>query len=83
MKELQKVWEDNKHLHKGRYPVSLFEAGFVTGLLMLSTWIRENERTTAQTNRIQLELNTLLYDLTGTIKRIEDLCQHKSHSSET
>jgi len=37
-------------------PAAHFNAGFCNGLLMLASWIRDNERPTVQTKRI---LNTI------------------------
>jgi len=40
-------------------PAAHFDAGFCNGLMMLGSWIRDNERPTAQTKRI-LEMITEL-----------------------
>jgi len=40
-------------------PAAHFDAGFINGLMMLASWIRDNEKSTAQTKRI-LEMITEL-----------------------
>jgi hypothetical protein len=40
-------------------PAAHFDAGFCNGLMLLGTWIRDNERPTVQTKRI-LEMITQL-----------------------
>jgi hypothetical protein len=40
-------------------PAAHFDAGFCNGLMMLASWIRDNEKSTAQTKRI-LEMITEL-----------------------
>ena len=45
-------------------PAAHFEAGFVNGLMMLAMWIRDHEKTTAQTKRIQ----DIIIELTGSMK---------------
>jgi hypothetical protein len=42
----------------------MWDSGFVNGLMMLSMWIRDNEKKTAQTERIQEHI----IELTGSMK---------------
>ena len=42
----------------------MWDSGFCNGLMMLSMWIRDNEKPTAATNRIQEQI----IEMTGSMK---------------
>ena len=42
----------------------MWDSGFCNGLMMLSSWIRDNEKPTAATNRIQEQI----IEMTGSMK---------------
>ena len=54
----------NKKVEVLDTPAAHFDAGFCNGLMMLSMWIRDHEKSTAQTKRIQ----DMIIELTGSMK---------------